>query len=140
MTRRRKLQIIYIVVLLDLLVVGVWGELVDVPLIFGQGMSHGDFPGGSGALFLNIFRGFLAVSLLLVSAPFVFLVVRPMGWGKIVMLLAALSWSFHAAIGAFMGLAPIEAFSPLIAAAATLVVLAIAYQIIDPSLIGRRDP
>ena len=63
-----------------------------------------------------------------------------MGWGKLLLVFATLAWVVHGVIGALLVVGTIAQFSPLFAAAATLTALAIAHQVIDPSVIGRRKP
>jgi hypothetical protein len=137
MTRLTKLRVVYGLVLANVVLVGLWGELIDVPLILGKSLRLAGFPASS---FMPGLQLFMALSLGVAAAPFIFLVVRPMGWGKFLLLFAAMSWTMHVAAGAIIGLASLDDFAPLLGAAAAMVVLAIAHQVIDPSLIGRRNP
>jgi hypothetical protein len=132
-----KLRIVYSIALANVAALVVWGLLFDVPGVLGV---TGPVPAKVATIVLAI-DGFLVVSFLLAAAPLVFLLVRPMGWGKLLLPVYGVAWVFHA--GVFVLTANNTGWSPHIAhlwvpaaCGGLMFVLALAHQFIDPKFLG----
>jgi hypothetical protein len=133
--RTGRLKIVYQIALATFWVLAVWGVVFDVPVLFGRGQH---LPRAQLVLMLSVSSVFAAAGFAVGLAALVFLTVRPMGWGKLLLLLAALSWIGHGLAGLYLGIGnPVE-FSVPIAAGAIMLCLAIAHQVID--LTSRPTP
>jgi hypothetical protein len=135
--RTGKLRIIYAIALVDIALLAGWGVLFDVRGLldtarFGASAASGPFG--------LIADAFLISGALITAAPLVFLLIRPMGWGKLLMPVYGLSWLFHVAIIQVLPGAAVHVvglWAPVVCAL-TMFALTVACQIIEPGFF--RNP
>ena len=129
---RNLLRAIYAAALATYTIYGVWYVRDFMPSFLGHA-GLGSLPPPMGTLFWV----FAAGGYLTVAGPIAVLMVRPMWWGKLVMLMFCLSWLMYWPVSwAFAATRTMDAaqMSFLGVIENTFLVLALAQQVVDPSL------
>jgi hypothetical protein len=134
--RGLKLRVIYVSAMTVVIISLSWAMIVDVRLLLkiNPNVSLSDLLKAN--FLVGAFEVVLAVCGLCLVGLIGFLIARPMGWGKLVLVVRAVAWGFHSAVGIAIGLGTVGQFAPLIAAASLLFALAVAHQIVQPRLFG----
>jgi hypothetical protein len=138
MSRTGKLKVVYAIALANIAVLALWGVVFDVPDALGAFGLGG--PDSSGIL-LGV-DAFLAICFLICAAPVVFLVRRPMGWGKLLLPFYGASWILHAGMFVIMTASGIASFHIVglwvpAACGGLMFALVVAHQIVDPTFFPR---
>ena len=133
----RNLSLVYWAALVTLGALAIWGLLFDAPDM----LSAFSLPKTSG-IFVGV-EVFLAAFIAIGAAPLIFLIRRPMGWGKILLVGAGLAWIMHGGVEMMMA-----SFMPLhirgtwvpIVCGLVMFALTVWHQILDPRFFPPHQP
>lgn len=136
--QRSTLKWLYAVAVFNTVVLAGWAAIFEIPRVITL------FWPSSAPKIEILFgaEGFLLVSFLIVMAPLVFLIRRPMWWGKLLLPVYGLSWVGHAAVLPFVvsvsGPHIIGMWFPA-ACGFVMFALAVAHQVVDPGFSRRSS-
>src|ERR1700723_394886 len=97
--RGLKLRVIYVSAMTVVIISLSWAMIVDVRLLLkiNPNVSLSDLLKAN--FLVGAFEVVLAVCGLCHVGLIGFLIARPMGWGKLVLVVLAVAWGFHSAVG-----------------------------------------